>query len=167
MIDHSRKNQGQGLGIAGFVLGIVSIPLAIMGCTFIIALLIGAVGIVLSAIGLSQAKQTNSPRSMTIAGLVVSIIGTSIAIFWFMFIGSAFNNAMKHQSWFDGLEQLENLPEQIERDIEEDADFEDDSKNMDKLEKRMEELEGEIKEIENEKEKIKPEQEEEPDEKEQ
>jgi hypothetical protein len=144
MVEQSRTNTGQGLGIAGLVLGILSIPLAIMGCTMFIALLFGGVGIVLSAIGFSQAKQSNQARGLPLSGLVVSIIGTSIALLWFLAIGSIFQETFEDKSFFDRLENLENLGEEIEREVEE--DMTEKEKDMEKLEKKMEELEGEIKE---------------------
>jgi hypothetical protein len=155
MVEQSRTNTGQGLGIAGLVLGIISIPLAIMGCTFIIALLFGAVGIVLSAIGLSQAKQSNGPKGITTAGLVVSIIGSVIAILWFLFLGATFNGALREGRWFDKLEKLEEVSKEIEKDIEEDIedDIDEekmDDKDMEDLEKKMEDLEGEMKKSEEE-----------------
>ncbi|MGM0531980.1 MAG: hypothetical protein ACQER7_11580, partial [Bacteroidota bacterium] len=119
MVEQQRTNTGQGLGIAGLVLGIISIPLAIMGCTFIIALLFGAVGIVLSAIGLSQAKQENGAKGITSAGLVVSIVGSAIAILWFLFLGAFIRDAMDHKGkWFDKLENLEEISRDLEEDVE-------------------------------------------------
>lgn len=144
MVEQSRTNTGQGLGIAGLVLGILSIPLAIMGCTMFIALLFGGVGIVLSAIGFSQAKQSNQARGLPLSGLVVSIIGTSIALLWFLAIGSIFQDTFDDKGFFNRLEQLENIGEEIEREVEEDVAEKE--KDMEELEKKMEELEGEIKE---------------------
>ncbi|MEF8810402.1 MAG: hypothetical protein V5A47_05710 [Bacteroidales bacterium] len=145
MVEQQKTNTGQGLGIAGLVLGIISIPLAVMGCTFIIALLFGAVGIVLSAIGLSQAKQENGSKGVPTAGLVVSIVGSVIAILWFLFLGAFIRDAVDQKGkWFDKLEHLE----EISRDMEEGVENEVDGKDMEELEKKMEELEGEINEEE-------------------
>ena len=141
MVEQQKTNTGQGLGIAGLVLGIVSIPLAIMGCTFIIALLFGAVGIVLSAIGLSQAKQTNGAKGITTAGLVVSIVGSVIAILWFLFLGALLQDAVDSKSkWFDKLDRLEEVSKDIEKDVEDQIQ----ERDMEDLEEKMEELEGEL-----------------------
>jgi len=75
-------NAGQGLGIAGLVMGILAIPLGLIPCTFFIALVFGSMGIVLSAIALSQANRSNGPRGLIIAALVCSILGFSFAFFW-------------------------------------------------------------------------------------
>jgi uncharacterized membrane protein YgaE (UPF0421/DUF939 family) len=141
MVEQQKTNTGQGLGIAGLVLGIISIPLAVMGCTFIIALLFGAAGIVFSAIGLSQARQANGARGITTAGLVVSIVGSAIAILWFLFLGAFIQDAMDHKGkWFDKLENLE----EISRDLEEETEESIDEQDMKELENKMEDLEGEI-----------------------
>jgi uncharacterized membrane protein YgaE (UPF0421/DUF939 family) len=140
MVEIQKTNSGQGLGIAGLVLGIISIPLAVMGCTFIVALLFGAVGIVLSAIGLSQAKQENGARGITTAGLVVSMVGSVIAILWFLFLGATIQDVMDHKGkWLDKLNKLEEVSRDLEHDLEEEIDEGD----MKELEKKMEDLEGE------------------------
>jgi hypothetical protein len=81
-MDKQTTTAGQGLGIAGLVLGILAIPLAIIPCTFIIALIFGITGIVLSSIALSQAKRENGAKGLIIAALVCSILGTTIATLW-------------------------------------------------------------------------------------
>lgn len=143
MVEQGRTNTGQGLGIAGLVLGIISIPLAIMGCTMFVALLFGGVGIVLSAIGMSQANQSNQARGLPLSGLVVSIIGTSIALLWFLFIGSFFQGVFDDNKWMNKIENLENIADDIESDVED--DMEEREEHMKDLEKKMEELEGDIK----------------------
>src|SRR6056297_508137 len=142
MVDKMKTNTGQGLGIAGLVLGIISVPLAVMGCTFAIALLIGAVGIILSAIGLSQARRNNGARGVTTAGLVVSIVGSVIAVTWFLFFGAVFQDALHDRGgWLDQLEQLEEVGRDLEEDMEEmEQDMEE--RDMKDLEEKMENLEG-------------------------
>jgi len=143
MVDQKRTNVGQGLGIAGLVLGIISVPLAVMGCTFAIALLFGAVGIILSAIGLSQARQSNGAKGITTAGLVISIVGTVIAVLWFFFLGAFFRGAIKEEGgWLHKLEQLEDIGKDMEEDMEE-LEQDMNQEDMEDLEKKMEQLEGE------------------------
>jgi hypothetical protein len=83
-MQEQNTNAGQGLGIAGLVMGVLAIPLGIIPCTFFIALVFGAMGIVLSAIALSQANRGNGPRGLIIAALICSILGFSFAFFWGM-----------------------------------------------------------------------------------
>ncbi|MFO7807072.1 MAG: hypothetical protein R6V40_01460 [Candidatus Moraniibacteriota bacterium] len=143
MVEQGRTNAGQGLGIAGLVLGIISIPLAIMGCTMFVALLFGGVGIVLSAIGMSQAKQSNQAKGLPTSGLVVSIIGTSIALLWFLFIGSFFQDVFDDNKWLNKIEKLEHVGEEMEKEVE--GNVEKNEEKMKELESKMEELEGELK----------------------
>ena len=82
----NRSNTGQGLGIAGLVLGIIAIPLAVSGCISILGLFLGIIGIVLSAIGLSQATKAQAQKGLILSGLVLSIIGTLIAVILMLFI---------------------------------------------------------------------------------
>jgi hypothetical protein len=88
-MQEQNTNAGQGLGIAGLVLGVMAIPLGLIPCTFFIALVFGAVGIVLSAIALSQANRGKGPRGLIIVALACSIMGFSFAFFW----GIALKNA--------------------------------------------------------------------------
>jgi len=85
MEEVKRSSSGQGLGIAGLVLGIVAIPMAIIPCTSIFGILLGILGITLSAIGLSQATRAQAPKGLILSGLVLSIIATIIAIIWIAF----------------------------------------------------------------------------------
>ena len=73
MNETKNPSAGMGLGIAGLVLGIISIPFGIMGCTFILALVMGILGITLSAVGYSQARQANAQTGLIIAALIISI----------------------------------------------------------------------------------------------
>lgn len=62
------------MGIAGFVLGILSVLCSLFGLYWA-AVIIGSVGIVLSAV----AKRKGG-GGLTTAGLVLSIVGTALAV---------------------------------------------------------------------------------------
>lgn len=74
-----QQNNGNGLSVAGLVLGII----AVLGCWIpygnTIMLILGIVGIVLAVKGRKQAIAAGAPTGMATAGLVLSIIGTVIA----------------------------------------------------------------------------------------
>ena len=118
MDEQVKTNAGQGLGIAGLVLGILSVILAIMGCTFLIALVFGAVGVILSAVGLSQAKRSNGAKGINMGGLVVSIIGVLMALTITVFLGSFIKKANDGNYWWNKLEQFENVSEEIDKEID-------------------------------------------------
>ena len=68
------------MGVAGLVLGIIgAVGGFIPGINFF-AWLIALIGIVISAIAMSKAKKAGQPTGITVAGLVLSIIGFVIAI---------------------------------------------------------------------------------------
>lgn len=84
------SNAGQGLGIAGIVLGILALFVAFIPCVGLIALIPGITGIILSSIGLVQANRNNGARGLNLGALIVSIIGTLVAALWvILFVGLA------------------------------------------------------------------------------
>jgi len=81
-MEEQRSNAGQGLGIAGLVMGILAIPMGIIPCTFYMGILFGIVGIVLGAVALTQATRGNGPKGLIIAALVCSVVGLTFASVW-------------------------------------------------------------------------------------
>ena len=78
-MEENKSNAGQGLGIAGLVLGIIALIISFIPCLGMYALIPGVIAIVLSAIAFSQAKNANASKGLIIAALVISILGTAIA----------------------------------------------------------------------------------------
>ena len=78
MEEQTKSTAGQGLGIAGFVLGLLAVILSPFNCLGLWPLFLGILGIVLCAIALSQISGTNASNGLIIAGLVLSIIATAI-----------------------------------------------------------------------------------------
>jgi hypothetical protein len=144
VMEETKTNAGQGLGIAGLVMGIIAIPLAILGCTSVLGLVLGAAGVILSAVGLSQATKSNGTKGLPTAGLVVSILGTTIALMWILFF-----TRIAHEGgrWWgrEGIRIMEEINEDLGDDIEE--TFEDIGKELEEL---GEELEDKLEELESE-----------------
>jgi hypothetical protein len=82
IMEEQRSNAGQGLGIAGLVLGIMAIPMGIIPCTFYMGILFGIIGIVLSVVALTQANRGYGPKSLIILALVCSLLGLTLASVW-------------------------------------------------------------------------------------
>ncbi len=143
-MEETKTNAGQGLGIAGLILGIIAIPLAILGCTSILGLVLGVAGVILSAVGLSQATKSNGTKGLPTAGLVVSILGTAIALMWILFFAR-----FAHESgrWWsrEGIRIMEEINEDFGDDIEETFEgIGDDLQELgDELEEKLEDLEWE------------------------
>ena len=76
----------KGMAIAGMVLGIVGLLFSFT-CLFWIAIILGIVGVILSAIGMKNTQQ--EARGMAIAGLTTSTIALVISVIW-MIIWNAF-----------------------------------------------------------------------------
>ena len=129
MAENQNSNAGQGLGIAGLVLGIIALIISFIPCLGVYALIPGIIAIVLSAIGFSQAKKVNAARGLVLAALIISILGTIIASWQLVTIKSASS-------------KFENFGKELEKALEEELDEED----MKDLEEAMEELEGELEE---------------------
>jgi hypothetical protein len=142
VMEETKTNAGQGLGIAGLILGIIAIPLAILGCTSILGLVLGIAGVILSAVGLSQATKSNGTKGLPTAGLVVSILGTAIALMWLLFFARIAHDGTK---WWgrEGIHIMEDINEEFGDEIEE--AFEDIGKELEEL---GEELEDKLEELE-------------------
>ncbi len=156
MNNSKNPSAGLGLGIAGLVLGIISIPFGIMGCTFMLALVMGILGITLSAVGYSQAKQANASTGLIIAALIISILGTSFALIRLTHSTSKsidiFDNWKIKLEEFEGRsdefgDSFENafeegFKEEYEEDI--DLDFDELENNLDRLERDLENMGDDI-----------------------
>jgi signal transduction histidine kinase len=114
MEEQTKSTAGQGLGIAGFVLGLVALIISFIPCVGLWALIPGILGIVFSAIALSQTAGTNASKGLIIAGLVLSIIGTSIATVQFFTFRTASRAIKDH-----GVELKEVFKQEFGKDFEE------------------------------------------------
>jgi hypothetical protein len=108
-----KSNAGQGLGIAGFVLGLTALIIAWIPCLGMWALLPGIIAIVLSVIALVQANKGGGTKGLIIAALVVSILGSIIAGVQLYLITSAVDEGFGQfeegmQDWADEMEEATN-----------------------------------------------------------
>jgi len=94
-MEEQRSNAGQGLGIAGLVLGIMAIPMGIIPCTFYMGVLFGIVGIVISIVALTQANRASGPKGLIVAALVCSLVGLTFASVWGLVLSHGGANMVK------------------------------------------------------------------------
>ena len=147
MNNSKNPSAGLGLGIAGLVLGIISIPFGIMGCTFLLALVLGILGITLSAIGYSQAKQANASTGLIVAALIISILGTSFALI--RLTHSASRSMDMFDKWKIKLEEFEDNSDEynnsfnnnFEEGFKEEYNINIDTDDFEKLENDLDKLE--------------------------
>jgi hypothetical protein len=72
-----------GLGVAGFVLGVVGLVFSFIPIIGIIAWPLVIIGLVLSGVGLSKAQKGEANNmGLAVAGLVTSVIGLIVCILW-------------------------------------------------------------------------------------
>jgi uncharacterized protein YaaR (DUF327 family) len=125
-MENHNSSASQGLGIAGLVLGILSIPLAIIPCTFWIAIFFGIIGIVLASIGLNVANREGGNKGLIIAALVCSLTGTIIAGAWVMLFKAGIEGKMdgfekrfeqKFEEHFD--QSMNEVSKELEKTLEE------------------------------------------------
>ena len=94
-MEEQRSNAGQGLGIAGLVLGILAIPMGIIPCTFYLGILLGIIGFVLSIVALTQAHRGYGPKGLIIAAMICSVLGFTFASVWGIFLSKDGVNIVK------------------------------------------------------------------------
>lgn len=150
-MEENNRNNGQGMGIAALILGIISFVVAFIPCVGILAIFTAVAAIVLGAIGLSQATRATSPhRGLNIGGLVVGIIALFVSVIQIAVIVGVSENAGNWSS------RIEDIIGDIEKDIKDDIgrDFRitieegenkveiNASSNRDELLDKLENLEG-------------------------
>ena len=99
--------QGNGIAVAGMVLGILTVVLFF---TSLIAVILGILAIIFSIIGIRKAARVGKGKGMAIAGLVTGIIGTVLAILLVVAIAiPAFTDYMKKSKQSEAGLQLNRL----------------------------------------------------------
>lgn len=72
-----------GLGIAGFVVGLVGLVLSFVPLIGVVAWPLVILGIVFSAVGIAKASKGRATnKGLAITGLVVSIVGLAVCVLW-------------------------------------------------------------------------------------
>ncbi|KDN18127.1 MmpS family transport accessory protein [Amycolatopsis rifamycinica] len=82
-----------GLGTAGFVLGLIGLVIAPIPVAGVVAWPLAVLGLILSAVGVARVrarKATN--RGLSIAGVVVSLLGLVVSVLWAVVIGKVIND---------------------------------------------------------------------------
>ena len=110
-MEENNRNNGQGLGVAALIMGIISFVVAFIPCIGIFAFLTAAIAIVLAAIGISQASRTDSPKGLMVGGLVVAGIALFISIAQIVVIAGLSDKA----GYFE--ERLEDVFKDFEKEV--------------------------------------------------
>jgi uncharacterized protein YneF (UPF0154 family) len=99
---------GNGVAIAGMVLGIISLGLF---CVWYVAIPCAVVGLILSAVGLKKSKEIGGKgKGMATTGLVLSVIALGLAIVLAIAVGAFL---------FTMFEESKTMQEQLKEQMEE------------------------------------------------
>jgi phosphate/sulfate permease len=136
-MEENKSNAGQGLGIAGLVLGIIAILICFIPCVGILAIVPGIIGVTLSAIAYNQAVKGNGARGIIIAALVISILGSSVALM--QGLGFSYLKNRPDKFW-------NNLGTKIEEEANKhiDDNFDEAGKEMEKILEQLENVDDSI-----------------------
>ena len=75
MSDHT--NESNGIGVAGFVLALLAF---FFGWVPFLGWIMWVLGLVFSAIGISKARRIKKGMGLSVAGLIISLIGVIIIV---------------------------------------------------------------------------------------
>ena len=144
-MEEQKTSAGQGLGVAGLVIGILAVILALIPCIGWIAIIPGVIALALTLVAFSQANKGNGSKGVIIGALVVSIIAISIGLVQIIFFatvateGGNIKNkiekiAKEFEDEFEGEygKDFEEALEDVEKSIDEIG--EDMEETMEKLE---------------------------------
>jgi len=85
--------QGNGMAVAGMVLGIISI---VTVCLWPISVICAIVGLCLSAAGKSRSNTTNTGSGMAVTGIVLSCIALALVVLLFIVGIGMMSNMMRN-----------------------------------------------------------------------
>ena len=82
-----------GLGTAGFVLGLIGLVFAPIPLIGVVAWPLCVLGLILSAVGVARVRSRKATnKGLSIAGIVVSLLGLVVCILWTVVIGKAISD---------------------------------------------------------------------------
>ena len=77
------------MGVASLVMGILALVVCWIPCFSDWAILFAILGIIFGAVGIVKAKKTSKGKGLSIAGLVCSIVATTVVVLWVFVIAAA------------------------------------------------------------------------------
>jgi glycosyltransferase involved in cell wall biosynthesis len=126
-MEAERSNAGQGLSLAGLIIGIIAIFIAVIPCIGMAAFIPGLLALIFSIVGLVQANQVNGKLGLPIVATVISGLSILIILFWFVLFAKV-------------VEDPESLKDFIENVVDEETHYE--------IEKAIEEAKQEMENVE-------------------
>jgi len=113
---NNQKPGGQNLGIAALITAIITFVMAVIPCVGVVAIIPGIIAIVLAAVSLSQASRSDTPRGISIAGLIIAVIAFMIA-FGQIFVAGEI--ARQVDKWPHEIQKIvDDVQDEVLRDLE-------------------------------------------------
>lgn len=109
----TNPNAGKGLGIAGLIVGIVALLFSFIPCLGMWAIVPAIVGLIMSAISMKQAGAAGAPKGMAIGGLICSILGLLIALYWIYLLYFGASQVMNELEKTGALDSLKNAMDRM------------------------------------------------------
>jgi hypothetical protein len=108
------ERRGNGLGVAGFVCGLLSAIFGLIPFLFFVAFPLSVVGIVFGALGWRRARRdpARGAKGLSLAGLILGVVGLVLAIVQVVLIGEAAEEIDEDLRDFE--EELEQLEEDLD-----------------------------------------------------
>ena len=145
-MEEQKTSAGQGLGVAGLVIGILAAILAMIPCVGWIAIIPGVIALALSLVAFSQANKGNGSKGVIIGALVVSIIAISIGLVQIVFFAAIATEGgnIKNKIEKVAKEFGDEFEDEYGKDFEKAIDDVEESVNEigEDMEETMEKLEG-------------------------
>jgi type II secretory pathway pseudopilin PulG len=107
----AQQQRGNGIAVAGMVLGLVGILLCWAN---FLGMIPSVLGIIFGAIGWSKANKVGRGKGMAIAGVVCGVVGLILAIVFIMVVMASFTSYMKKSKSTEATLQLRNLQRAID-----------------------------------------------------
>lgn len=85
----NKNSSSQILSIVGFVLAIIALIISFIPCVGLYAIFPGAIGLILTIIGMVQINKSGGSKGLSIAGMIISIVAIIIAGIQYFYISSA------------------------------------------------------------------------------
>jgi len=145
-MEEQKTSAGQGLGVAGLVIGILAAILAMIPCVGWIAIIPGVIALALSLVAFSQANKGNGSKGVIIGALVVSIIAISVGLVQIVFFAAIATEGgnIKNKIEKVAKEFGDEFEDEYGKDFEKAIDDVEESVNEigEDMEETMEKLEG-------------------------
>jgi len=154
-MEYEKSSAGQGISLAGLIIGIIALFISFMPCIGFAALFPGVIAIILSVVGLSQASRANGKMGMPIAATVISGLSILIVLAWLVLFANVIGDkdnireVIEHVMDEEVQEELQRALEEVHDELEdaeinvtiEHSDSEERAKETKGLEEKLKSLE--------------------------